>query len=176
VASREPPAEVVIALSGVLDRKGAATAGGLVRAAVLGDAPEVVIDLSGVDEIDGALLGVLVRATRWLAWRQRRLRIVCPREDLRRGLRVAGLQRHADVEYDGAGAERQDRPGKPWAGSGRAALTPVPGPGADDVPARPAAGPSSSSSSSRRAVAAARSAGSSAAARRAAGQSPTSQI
>jgi anti-anti-sigma factor len=113
VASREPPAEVVIALSGVLDRKGAATAGGLVRAAVLGDAPEVVIDLSGVDEIDGALLGVLVRATRWLAWRQRRLRIVCPREDLRRGLCVAGLQRDADVEDDAAGAELRIGPGSP---------------------------------------------------------------
>jgi anti-anti-sigma factor len=109
----EPSAEVVIALSGMLDRQGAATADRRVRAAVLGGAPEVVIDLSAVDEIDGALLGVLVRATRWLAWSDRRLRIVCPREDLRRGLRVAGLQRDADVEDDGPGAEVRTGSGSP---------------------------------------------------------------
>jgi anti-anti-sigma regulatory factor len=57
----------------------------------------VVIDISHVDEVNGALIGALLRASRRLAWRNRSLTIVCERAELRRRLEIAGLDELADV-------------------------------------------------------------------------------
>lgn len=62
------------------------------------DAPaDVAIDISDVDDVNGALIGALLRASRRLAWRNRRLTIVCGRIDLRGRLEIAGLDELADV-------------------------------------------------------------------------------
>ena len=57
----------------------------------------MVVDISEVDEVNGALIGALLRASRRLAWRNRRLTIVCARIDLRSRLEIAGLDELADV-------------------------------------------------------------------------------
>jgi anti-anti-sigma regulatory factor len=57
----------------------------------------VVIDISRVEEVNGALIGALLRGSRRLAWRNRRLTIVCPQPELRRSLEIAGLDELADV-------------------------------------------------------------------------------
>jgi anti-anti-sigma factor len=87
----------VLVLSGCIDRTGARALDTALREIALQPAPMAVIDIGAVDEVNGALLGVLVRATRWLGWRNGRTVIVCPREDLRRGLEVAGLDHLAEV-------------------------------------------------------------------------------
>jgi anti-anti-sigma factor len=51
----------------------------------------IVIDVSGVDEVNGALLGLLLRANRRLAWRNRQLIIACSDPEHSRRLRIAGL-------------------------------------------------------------------------------------
>ena len=56
-----------------------------------------MIDISHVEEVNGALIGALLRASRRLAWRNRRLTIVCEPADLRRRLEIAGLDELADV-------------------------------------------------------------------------------
>ena len=50
-----------------------------------------MIDVSGVDAVNGALLGLLLRANRRLAWRNRRLIIACSDPDNLRRLEIAGL-------------------------------------------------------------------------------------
>jgi anti-anti-sigma regulatory factor len=57
----------------------------------------IVIDISLVDEVSGALIGALLRASRRLAWRKRRLTIARPQADLRSRLEIAGLDELADV-------------------------------------------------------------------------------
>ena len=51
----------------------------------------IAIDVSGVDAVNGALLGLLLRASRRLAWRNRQLMIVCRDPETSRRLRVAGI-------------------------------------------------------------------------------------
>jgi anti-anti-sigma factor len=87
----------VVKLTGIVDRATAQSLNALMRDIALGPAPVVVIDISDVEEVNGALLGVLVRTTRWLGWRNGRTVIVCPNAELRRGLEVAGLDHLAEV-------------------------------------------------------------------------------
>jgi anti-anti-sigma factor len=51
----------------------------------------IAIDVSGVDAVNGALLGLLLRASRRLAWRNRQLIIACCDPEHSRRLRIAGL-------------------------------------------------------------------------------------
>jgi anti-anti-sigma factor len=87
----------VLTLRGTVDAACAREAERLVRHDVLDRNASLIIDVSGADEITGALLGLLVRATRKLSWRNRRLVIVCTRPELRRRLEMAGIDELADV-------------------------------------------------------------------------------
>jgi anti-anti-sigma factor len=61
----------------------------------------IVIDVSGVDAVDGALLGLLLRANRRLAWRNRQLIIACSHPEHSRRLRIAGLDELATLVESG---------------------------------------------------------------------------
>jgi anti-anti-sigma factor len=87
----------LILVRGVLDRDDAREIDLLIRHGTSNPRAGVVIDLSQVEEINGALIGALLRASRRLAWRNRRLTIVCPHADLRRRLEIAGLDELAEV-------------------------------------------------------------------------------
>ena len=87
----------MLVVSGTVHREEARVLDSLTRGIALSPTPAVTIDISGVDEVNGALLGTLVRATRWLSWGNGRVVIVCARDDLRRGLEVAGLDHLAEV-------------------------------------------------------------------------------
>src|ERR1700742_717003 len=86
-----PATGSIVRGTGTVDRTMARKLNALMRDVALGPAPVVVIDIAGVEEVNGALLGVLVRTTRWVSWRNARTVIVCPSEELRRGLEIAGL-------------------------------------------------------------------------------------
>ena len=90
----------VLVLSGAIDRAGAHALDAVLRDVAISAIPRAVIDISDVDEVNGALLGVLVRATRWIGWRNGRTVIICRSDELRRGLEVAGLDHLADVRAD----------------------------------------------------------------------------
>jgi anti-anti-sigma factor len=92
-----PAAGSIVRLSGIVDRAMARRLDTVMRDIALGPAPAVIIDIAEVDEVNGALLGVLVRTTRWVGWRNGRTVIVCPSDDLRRGLEIAGLDHLAEV-------------------------------------------------------------------------------
>ena len=87
----------LIVVSGFVDRDAAREIDVLVRHGTADPPAGVVIDISHVDEVNGALIGALLRASRRLAWRNRRLTIVCEPADLRRRLEIAGLDELADV-------------------------------------------------------------------------------
>jgi len=87
----------VLVVHGVVDRHAAREIDYLIRHGTSDPPPRVVIDIARVEEVSGALLGALLRASRRLAWRNRRLTIVCPQVDLRRRLDIAGLDELADV-------------------------------------------------------------------------------
>jgi anti-anti-sigma factor len=57
----------------------------------------IVIDVSEVDAVNGALLGLLLRANRRLAWRNRQLIIACSHPENSRRLRIAGLDELATL-------------------------------------------------------------------------------
>jgi anti-anti-sigma factor len=61
----------------------------------------IVIDVSGVDAVDGGLLGLLLRANRRLAWRNRQLIIACSDPEHSRQLRIAGLDDLATLVESG---------------------------------------------------------------------------
>ena len=86
----------VVVLAGAVDRELATQADALVQGLLLDDGP-MAIDVSGVDEVNGALLGVLLRASRRLAWRNRQLYVVCTQPEGRRRLEIAGLDDLATV-------------------------------------------------------------------------------
>jgi anti-anti-sigma factor len=102
----------VVVLTGAIDRTTARAADQMIREIALGPAPVAVIDISRVDEVNGALLGVLVRATRRVGWRNGRTIIVCTRDDLRSGLEIAGLDHLAEVRssWPAISAEEAARP------------------------------------------------------------------
>ena len=87
----------LIIVHGVVDRDAAREIDLLIRHGTSDPPAGVVIDISHVDEVNGALIGALLRASRRLAWRNRRLTIVCEHADLRRRLEIVGLDELADV-------------------------------------------------------------------------------
>lgn len=97
VAAHTAGATQVLVVRGVVDRHAADEILYLIRHGSSEPPADVAIDLSFVAEINGALIGALLRAGRRLAWRNRRLTIVCPRVDLRSRLEIAGLDELANV-------------------------------------------------------------------------------
>jgi anti-anti-sigma regulatory factor len=86
-----------VVVEGVVDRDAARDIDVLIRHGAPDTPMRVVIDISGVEEVNGALIGALLRASRRLAWRNRSLTIVCKHAELRGRLEVAGLDELADV-------------------------------------------------------------------------------
>ena len=105
--------EGMLVLSGTVHRDEARAVDSLIRGIALSPTPSVVIDISAVDEVNGALLGALVRATRWIGWRNGRVEIVCERDDLRRGLEVAGLDHLAEISAEPRARSRSGTPAPP---------------------------------------------------------------
>ena len=98
VAARVSGDTQVLVVRGVVDRHAAGEIDYLIRHGLANPPLRVVIDISRVDEVSGALIGALLRASRRLAWRnRRRLTIVCPQPDIRGRLEIAGLDELADV-------------------------------------------------------------------------------
>lgn len=97
VASRVAGGAQLIVVRGVVDRDAAREIDLLIRHGTSDPPAGVVIDISHVDEVNGSLIGALLRASRRLAWRNRRLTIVCEHADLRGRLEIAGLDELADV-------------------------------------------------------------------------------
>jgi anti-sigma B factor antagonist len=97
VASRVAGGAQLIVVRGVVDRDAARDIDLLIRQFLLQPPTRVVIDISQVDEVNGSLIGALLRASRRLAWRNRRLTIACEHAELRRRLEIAGLDELADV-------------------------------------------------------------------------------
>jgi anti-sigma B factor antagonist len=97
VASRVAGGAQLIVVRGGVDRDAAREIDLLIRHAAADPPAGVVIDISHVEEVNGALIGALLRASRRLAWRNRRLTIVCEPADLCRRLQIAGLDELADV-------------------------------------------------------------------------------
>jgi anti-anti-sigma factor len=85
-----------VGLAGVVDRAAARRAEERVARA-LERARAVTIDLAGVDEVNGALLGLLLRASRRAAQRGGRLYVVGADGEVRRGLETAGIDDLATV-------------------------------------------------------------------------------
>jgi anti-anti-sigma regulatory factor len=99
VTGRATGAGQVVVVRGVVDREAAREIGLLIGHGASDTRAGVVIDISRVDEVNGALIGALLRASRRLAWRNRRLTIVCEPMELRRRLQIAGLDELADVTH-----------------------------------------------------------------------------
>ena len=97
VDARMAGAAQLIVVRGLVDRDAAREIDSLIRHGRSDPAGGVVIDISRVEEVNGALIGALLRASRRLAWRNRRLMIVCAHPELRRRLEIAGLDELADV-------------------------------------------------------------------------------
>jgi anti-anti-sigma regulatory factor len=97
VAASFDGATQLVFVRGVVDRDAAREMDFLIRHGAADPPADVVIDIAHVEEVNGALIGALLRASRRLAWRNRRLTIVCPRVDLRARLEIAGLDELADV-------------------------------------------------------------------------------
>jgi anti-anti-sigma regulatory factor len=97
VAGRAAGAGQLVVVRGIVDREAAREIDLLIRHGTSDPRPGVVIDISRVDEVNGALIGALLCASRRLAWRNRRLTIVCEPSELRRRLEIAGLDELADV-------------------------------------------------------------------------------
>ena len=87
----------VLVLSGAVDRALAARADAALKRLLVEHDDAVAIDVSGVDEVNGAVLGVLLRASRRLAWRNRRLYVVCVQPDACTRLRIAGIDELATL-------------------------------------------------------------------------------
>ena len=81
----------VVFLAGLIDSDLADRVDSLLRQVTVEHDGPVAIDVSGVDAVNGALLGLLLRASRRLAWRNRQLIIVCRDPETSRRLRIAGL-------------------------------------------------------------------------------------
>jgi anti-anti-sigma regulatory factor len=98
VAARVSGDTQVLVVRGVVDRHAAGEIDYLIRHGLVDPPARVVVDIARVDEVSGALIGALLRASRRLAWRnRRRLTIVCPQADIRGRLEIAGLDELADV-------------------------------------------------------------------------------
>jgi len=87
----------VLALSGPVDRELAGRADAALRRFLGEHGGALAIDVSRVDAVNGSVLGVLLRASRRLAWRNRRLYVVCGRPDACARLRIAGIDELATL-------------------------------------------------------------------------------
>jgi anti-anti-sigma regulatory factor len=87
----------VVSLSGPVDRALAGRADSLLQLATLEHDGPLAVDVTAVEEVNGALLGLLLRASRRLAWRNRQLYIVCQATETRRRLVIAGLDELATL-------------------------------------------------------------------------------
>jgi anti-anti-sigma regulatory factor len=80
----------VITLAGLIDRELASRADPLLQLTTLEHDGPVAIDVCAVDAVNGALLGLLLRASRRLAWRNRQLIILCRDPQTLQALEIAG--------------------------------------------------------------------------------------
>jgi anti-anti-sigma factor len=87
----------VISLSGSVDRDLAGRADSLLQLTTLEHEGALAVDVSAVEDVNGALLGLLLRASRRLAWRNRQLVIVCRTPETLRRLEIAGLDELATL-------------------------------------------------------------------------------
>jgi anti-anti-sigma regulatory factor len=87
----------VIVVTGLVDRDLASRADPLLQVTTLNREGPLAIDVSAAESVNGALLGLLLRASRRLAWRGRELVIVCSDPDKRRRLELAGLDDLAEL-------------------------------------------------------------------------------
>jgi anti-anti-sigma regulatory factor len=81
----------VLTLTGMVDRELIERADPMLQRLTLEHDGPIVIDVSGVHAVNGALLGLLLRASRRLAWRNRQLIIACSDPKHSHRLRTAGL-------------------------------------------------------------------------------------
>ena len=88
---------LVVTLSGPVDRELAGRADAALRRLLLEHDGPVAIDVSGVDTVNGSVLGLLLRASRRLAWRNRHLYVVCVQPDACTRLRIAGIDELATL-------------------------------------------------------------------------------
>jgi anti-anti-sigma factor len=87
----------VISVSGTVDRDLAGRADSLLQLTTLEHEGALAVDVSAVEDVNGALLGLLLRASRRLAWRNRQLVIVCRTPETLRRLEIAGLDELATL-------------------------------------------------------------------------------
>src|SRR4051794_16879855 len=97
VAARVDGTTHHLVVRGPVDREAARQIDFLIRHGMWEPPARVVIDISQVEEVSGALVGALLRASRRLAWRNRRLTICAPRAAVRQRLEMAGLDELAEV-------------------------------------------------------------------------------
>jgi anti-anti-sigma factor len=101
----------VVALAGPVDRELARRADTLLQLTTFERAGAVAVDVSAVEAVNGALIGLLLRASRRLAWRNRQLIIVCTGAEARQRLEIAGLDELATlVRSESAEGDRPDGP------------------------------------------------------------------
>jgi anti-anti-sigma factor len=87
----------VVSLAGPVDRELGERAQRLIQLVTSERDGPITIDVSGVDDVNGALLGLLLRTSRRLAWRNRQLIIACRDPETSRRLRIAGLDELATL-------------------------------------------------------------------------------
>ena len=87
----------VVTVAGPVDRGLIERAEPMLQMPTLEREGTIVIDVSGVDDVNGALLGLLLRASRRLARRNRQLIIACSDAENSRRLRIAGLDEFATL-------------------------------------------------------------------------------
>lgn len=81
----------VVTLAGPVDRELVERVSPLLQLLTSEHGGPIAIDVSGADAVNGALLGLLLRTSRRLAWRNRQLTIVCRDPEISQRLRIAGL-------------------------------------------------------------------------------------
>jgi anti-anti-sigma factor len=81
----------VLTLSGAIDRELAGRADAVLQSMLVEHHGAVAIDVSGVDDVNGSVLGILLRASRRVAWRNRQLYVVCGHPEARAQLHIAGI-------------------------------------------------------------------------------------
>jgi anti-anti-sigma regulatory factor len=102
VVLRTKAGRPVVTLTGPVDRELIVEkVDPMLQLLILGREGPIVIDVSGVDAVNGALLGLLLRANRRLAWRNRQLIIACSNPEHSQRLRIAGLDELATLDESG---------------------------------------------------------------------------
>jgi anti-anti-sigma factor len=91
----------VVTLAGPVDHELIARVDPMLQHLIIEHDGPIVIDVSDVDAVNGALLGLLLRANRRLAWRNRQLIIGCSHPEHARRLRIAGLDELATLAESG---------------------------------------------------------------------------